>query len=152
MVELNNRNGKGTGKNGNTSAVSSFRLIIASYLLSIINFYNRLLLSPTTRYYSYLKVSNFLSAVSYFPPLATQEILDELRPMLCPSDAKAMKFGVQMLSWFLPLTSSPELANSTYKLWLDEMLRLWDACSNNAVNWEDVSVRLKFRLIETIVL
>ena len=77
---------------------------------------------------------------SYFDPSATQEILDELRPLLCPSAGVAMKYAVQMLSWFLPLSGLPELADSTYKLWLGELMHLWEACSNNPFNWDDVNL------------
>ena len=79
------------------------------------------------------------SRFSYFDPSATSEILDELRPFLCPSDGVAMKYGVQLLSWFLPLTGSQDLADKTHKLWLTEMLRLWEACGNNSFTWDDVS-------------
>lgn len=64
--------------------------------------------------------------------------------MLCPFDNKAMKFGVQMLSWFLPLYNPPELVKKTYYLWLDELIQLWDTCCNNSFVWEDVRNILNF--------
>ncbi|XP_065205973.1 proteasome activator complex subunit 4-like isoform X2 [Planococcus citri] len=73
----------------------------------------------------------------YFPPESTKEILEELRPYLCPFDTKAMKFGIHMLSLFLPLSNRPELADVTHNLWFEELMQIWDVCSNNCFFWED---------------
>ena len=47
---------------------------------------------------------------SYFSAMATQEILDELRPKICPVD---WNFGdtMKMLKLFLPVKLPPDLHN-----------------------------------------
>ena len=75
---------------------------------------------------------------SYFDPAATQEILDEIKPLLCPFDAVAMRKAIMLSAMFLPVTSPPELADSTYKLWLPEFMRLWEVYSNSR-NYDHVS-------------
>ncbi|OQV18206.1 Proteasome activator complex subunit 4 [Hypsibius exemplaris] len=60
----------------------------------------------------------------YFPLSATQEMLDEFRPMFCPFD-DSMARAMGYLSMFLPTMLKPTEAEHGYKLWLDEFLRLW---------------------------
>lgn len=70
--------------------------------------------------------------------------MDELRPYLCPFDTKAMKFGIHMLSLFLPLSNRPELADVTHNLWFEELMQIWENCSNNCFFWEDVRRYIDF--------
>ena len=74
---------------------------------------------------------------SFFPENTTQELLDELRPLLCPWD-RSICVGFDYLSLFLPTTIhiDPKL---TYKLWLEEFLNMWLTFGNGPA-WE-VSLR-----------
>lgn len=75
---------------------------------------------------------------TYFPIEATQEILDEWRPKLCPFSVRDMAQAVDALSLFLPTCVKPEYASQTYGLWLKEMMDLWNTCHNSST-WENVS-------------
>ena len=70
---------------------------------------------------------------SYFPDNATQEMLDEFRPMLCSCD-RSMWVGFKYLSLFLPTTMHVDNKLS-YKLWLEEFLNLWRTFGNGPA-WE----------------
>ena len=70
---------------------------------------------------------------SYFPDNATQEMLDEFRPMLCSCD-RSMWVGFKYLSLFLPTTMHVD-NKLTYKLWLEEFLNLWRTFGNGPA-WE----------------
>ncbi|KAJ8979647.1 hypothetical protein NQ317_001354 [Molorchus minor] len=72
----------------------------------------------------------------YFPASATQEILDEFRPRLCPFNSSNISNTVQYLELFLPCCVKPEEADIGYKLWFDEFMTLWDVC-HNACAWEN---------------
>ncbi|XP_066249765.1 proteasome activator complex subunit 4B-like [Euwallacea similis] len=72
----------------------------------------------------------------YFPASATQEILDEFRPMLCPFDNSKIAFAIQHLELFLPNAVKPEEADISYKLWFEEFMNLWEVC-HNAGAWEN---------------
>ena len=74
---------------------------------------------------------------SYFPASATQEILDEVRPCLCPFDSCTMATAVETLEWFLPIALPPEQSHLGHKLWFEEVMNLWEVC-HNAPAWEGV--------------
>lgn len=77
------------------------------------------------------------SCRAYFPESATQEMLDEWRPLLCPFDvtfAKAMTY----FEVFLPTYDVQRFRDKTYPLWFDEFMGFWDAC-HNSPPWENVS-------------
>ncbi|CAF3253497.1 unnamed protein product, partial [Rotaria sp. Silwood2] len=86
-------------------------------------------------------VNSFLFCVRscrpYFSVTATQEILDEFRPCLCPFDTVC---GDVMSYWdmFLPVHLPPELHHQGFKLWLSEFLDIWETVCNNP-EWEQVS-------------
>lgn len=67
---------------------------------------------------------------------ATQEILDELRPTLCPFDVPTMSIGLQTLEWFLPLQLFPEHHSIGHQLWFDEFMTMWKVC-HNSPQWEN---------------
>lgn len=100
------------------------------------------------RYFSSLESSlNALvhAAKVYFPVTATQEILDELRPSLCPLDSSTIAMTIETLQWFLPLTLPAKYHSMGYQLWFDEFMNLWEVC-HNAPNWEDGMMWLMARL------
>ncbi|GFN96529.1 proteasome activator complex subunit 4 [Plakobranchus ocellatus] len=72
----------------------------------------------------------------YFHEDATQEILDEFRPWLCPFDMMVIS-GLQCLELFLPTSLPPELHHKGYKLWFDELLQLWKSFYSMP-SWEGV--------------
>ncbi|XP_071649143.1 proteasome activator complex subunit 4B [Temnothorax longispinosus] len=81
----------------------------------------------------------------YFPLNATQEILDELRPKLCPHDGVTMCTSLQILECFLPLQLSPEHHPRGYRLWFDEFMTMWKVC-HNGPQWENDMMCLIARL------
>ncbi|XP_077865747.1 proteasome activator complex subunit 4-like [Saccoglossus kowalevskii] len=80
----------------------------------------------------------------YFPLESTQEMLDEWRPLLCPFDVTMSK-GVGYMEMFLPTTLPPEHHDKGFRLWLDEMLNLWDA-THSSPSWEVSVVELFARV------
>lgn len=87
----------------------------------------------------------------YFPIHCTQDILDEFRyvqldkeiiyrkslfrPYLCPFDV-GMSKGLNYLELFLPtVVRKPDEINQGFKLWLDELMTIWD-CNPNSPSWE----------------
>ena len=64
----------------------------------------------------------------YFSEGATGEIMDELRPLLCPLDRTVLARGVKMLEIFLPTLNCHKRQETTYGLWLDELLDLYNTC------------------------
>lgn len=57
----------------------------------------------------------------YFPPNATKEILEEVRPLLCPFDM-IMQRAMVYLELFLPTALNPDQEDIGWRLWKDEML------------------------------
>lgn len=57
----------------------------------------------------------------YFPPNATKEILEEVRPLLCPFDM-IMQRAMVYLELFLPTALNPDQDHISWRLWKDEML------------------------------
>lgn len=76
---------------------------------------------------------------------ATQEILDELRPMLCPLDVLTMCTSLQILECFLPLQLPPEHHSIGHQLWFDEFMTMWKVC-HNGPQWENDMMWLMARL------
>lgn len=76
----------------------------------------------------------------YFPASATEEILAEFRPRLCPITGPTFCSAVQSLELFLPICVKPEEAPISWKLWFEEFMALWNVC-HNASAWEDVSFK-----------
>uniref|UniRef100_A0AAQ5XJE7 Proteasome activator complex subunit 4 C-terminal domain-containing protein n=1 Tax=Amphiprion ocellaris TaxID=80972 RepID=A0AAQ5XJE7_AMPOC len=73
----------------------------------------------------------------YFSESATQEMLDEWRPLLCPFDV-TMQRAISYFELFLPTTLPPELHHKGFKLWFDELISLWVSVQN-LPSWEIVS-------------
>ncbi|XP_068183158.1 proteasome activator complex subunit 4A [Antennarius striatus] len=80
----------------------------------------------------------------YFSESATQEMLDEWRPLLCPFDV-TMQRAISYLELFLPTTLPPELHHKGFKLWFDEFVSLWVSVQN-LPSWEVHLVSLFARL------
>ncbi|XP_068596993.1 proteasome activator complex subunit 4A [Brachionichthys hirsutus] len=80
----------------------------------------------------------------YFSVSATQEMLDEWRPLLCPFDV-TMQRAISYFEIFLPTTLPPELHNKGFKLWFDEFVGLWVSVQN-LPSWEVNLVSLFARL------
>uniref|UniRef100_UPI0037E73473 proteasome activator complex subunit 4A n=1 Tax=Semicossyphus pulcher TaxID=241346 RepID=UPI0037E73473 len=80
----------------------------------------------------------------YFSESATQEMLDEWRPLLCPFDV-TMQRAISYFELFLPTTLPPELHHKGFKLWLDELISLWVSVQN-LPSWEVHLVNLFARL------
>lgn len=100
------------------------------------------------RYFSSLEstlAALVYAAKVYFPVTATKEILDELRPCLCPFDTSTMTSTIETLEWFLPVNLPPKHHAMGHKLWFDELMSFWEVC-HNAPNWEDEMMWLMARL------
>ncbi|CAG09459.1 unnamed protein product, partial [Tetraodon nigroviridis] len=80
----------------------------------------------------------------YFSESATQEMLDEWRPLLCPFDV-TMQRAISYFELFLPTTLPPELHHKGFELWFDELISLW-ASVQNLPSWEVHLVNLFARL------
>ncbi|CAF0813651.1 unnamed protein product [Adineta steineri] len=74
-------------------------------------------------------------ASPYFSSTATQEILDEIRPQLYPSDLTSMCNAMQIFDYFLPLHLPPHLHEQGFKLWFSEFFDIWENINNETV-WE----------------
>ncbi|XP_015120172.1 proteasome activator complex subunit 4 [Diachasma alloeum] len=81
-------------------------------------------------------IQNVINAAKvYFPVSATQEILDELRPYICPMDPSTMPKTMDHFENLLPLQLPPNLHPSGFHLWFDELMTLWET-SHNAATWQ----------------
>uniref|UniRef100_A0A1A7WAV3 Proteasome (Prosome, macropain) activator subunit 4 n=1 Tax=Iconisemion striatum TaxID=60296 RepID=A0A1A7WAV3_9TELE len=80
----------------------------------------------------------------YFSETATQEMLDEWRPLLCPFDV-TMQRAISYFELFLPTTLPPELHHKGFQLWFDELVSLWVSVQN-LPSWEVHLVNLFARL------
>ncbi|XP_059159046.1 proteasome activator complex subunit 4B-like [Physella acuta] len=85
-----------------------------------------------------------IACTPYFHENATQEMLDEWRPWLCPFDMSVIG-GLQCLEIFLPTSLPPQLHNKGYKLWFDEFMDLWKSFQS-LPSWEGSLVNLFARL------
>ncbi len=70
----------------------------------------------------------------YFHIEATEEMLAEWRPLLCPFDM-TMPMGVSLFAAFLPTKIYPKNHKLGYLLWFDEFMGLWKMCHNKP-SWE----------------
>lgn len=94
--------------------------------------YERLLFSETEslglRFVPENLESNLSQAIRLARPnfalSATKEMLDEWRPMLCPFSV-AIQRAVTYMNLFLPTTLPPEHHDKGFKLWFDEVMKLW---------------------------
>ncbi|XP_031439180.1 proteasome activator complex subunit 4B isoform X1 [Clupea harengus] len=80
----------------------------------------------------------------YFPVSATQEMLDEWRPLMCPLDVSMQK-AISYFELFLPTIMAPEEQDQGFRLWFDEMMSLWVAVQNLPC-WEGSLINLFARL------
>jgi len=80
----------------------------------------------------------------YFPVDSTQEMLDEWRPLLCPFDT-SMTEAVYFMECFLPTKLYPHEYDKGFRLWLDELLGLWQSCQG-VTGWDNQLMRLFSRL------
>ncbi|TRY93382.1 hypothetical protein DNTS_032873 [Danionella cerebrum] len=80
----------------------------------------------------------------YFPESATQEMLDEWKPLMCPFDVSMQK-AMAYFELFLPTTLPPELHDKGFRLWFDELISLWVSVQNLPI-WEVNLVSLFARL------
>lgn len=81
----------------------------------------------------------------HFPLEATQEMLDEWRPMLCPFTSSIQR-AVTYLNLFLPTTQCPEHHDKGFKLWFDEVMQLWLSGKVNIASCESKFTLLLSRL------
>ena len=79
----------------------------------------------------------------YFPLSATQEMLVEWRPLLCPLDVTMGK-AFSYLELFLPTHCCWLAPQLTYQLWYAELLSFWSACGNSPM-WEPALLGLLAR-------
>jgi len=82
----------------------------------------------------------------YFPLSATEEMLREWRPLMCPLDVTMGK-AMTYFEMFIPTFSAFENPDQTYKLWFEELLGFWTACGNSPI-WEPHLLSLLARLAE----
>ncbi|XP_052006994.1 proteasome activator complex subunit 4A-like isoform X1 [Xyrauchen texanus] len=80
----------------------------------------------------------------YFPESATQEMLDEWKPLMCPFNV-TMQRAMGYFELFLPTTLPPELHEKGFKLWFDDLISLWVSVQN-LPSWEVHLVNLFARL------
>lgn len=64
----------------------------------------------------------------YFEVNATQEILDEVLPLIFPWSGNSQMLSP--LSAFLPVGLPPQYAKQGHELWFDQLMTLWDTCYN----------------------
>ncbi|CAF1453615.1 unnamed protein product, partial [Adineta ricciae] len=77
----------------------------------------------------------------YFSSTATQEILDKLRPWLCPFDS-AFEDALYFFQIFLPIHLPSDLHEQGFKLWLLEFLGIWESIQRFYPNWEQYFINL----------
>ncbi|KAI1295461.1 Proteasome activator complex subunit 4 [Halotydeus destructor] len=114
--------------------------------------YERTLYSTNEHHHLFLVPDGYDSSLKqlirgcrvYFPIAATQEILDQFRPMLCSFDSCISK-GTLYLELFLPTISHPDEHHLGYKLWFDELMSLWEK-NLNSPSWEQNLITLFARL------
>ena len=82
----------------------------------------------------------------YFELSATEDMLREWRPLMCPLDVTMGK-AMSYFEMFLPTFTAFENPEQTYKLWFDELLGFWAACGNSPI-WEPSLLSLLARLAE----
>ena len=80
----------------------------------------------------------------YFPLSATQQMLDEFRPMFCPFD-ESMARAMNALAMFLPTMLKATDKKYGYQLWLEELLRIWLGF-HGVPSWESFMLQLFSRV------
>ncbi|KAG7492479.1 hypothetical protein MATL_G00015050 [Megalops atlanticus] len=80
----------------------------------------------------------------YFPVSATEEMLEEWRPLICPFDLSMQKV-ISYCELFLPTILPPELHHRGFKLWFHELMDLWVSVQNLPA-WEGSLMNLFARL------
>lgn len=86
----------------------------------------------------------------YFPIEATEEMLLEWRPYMCPFDSVKVN-AAYYFSRFLPTKLSGEEQVKGYKLWLPEFFDYWIHCTQNIPSVAEEYTRLFMRLAESNV-
>lgn len=76
------------------------------------------------------------AAKIYFPVSATKEIMEELKPRLCPFDGRVIYVTIKSFKLFLPTTLPPEHHSACYDLWFEDLMKMWEVC-HNAQIWEN---------------
>lgn len=80
----------------------------------------------------------------YFSIESTQEMLSEWYPLICPFDT-SMNKAISYLELFLPTCLPPEHHDKGFKLWMPDLMKIWQSCYN--INpWENQLVWLFARL------
>ncbi|XP_016837530.1 proteasome activator complex subunit 4 [Nasonia vitripennis] len=82
----------------------------------------------------------------YFPVNATQEILDEFRPLICPFQDDAMQIIIEGFQLFLPVQLNPEYHSFGHELWFHEFMKLWEVCDSCCHEWGDNMMNLMSKL------
>lgn len=85
------------------------------------------------------------AARPHFRIEATQEMLEEWRPMLCPY-SDSIQRAVTYLNLFLPTTLPPDQQDKGFKLWFDEVMHLWLCGKVIIANYESKLTLLLSRL------
>ena len=83
---------------------------------------------------------------TYFADTATQEMLDEWRPLMCPFDVTMGK-AMCYFEMFLPTFDCFDKREKTYQLWFNEFMSFWSTCSNGPP-WEPNVFSLYARLAD----
>ncbi|GAB6022437.1 hypothetical protein CHUAL_006550 [Chamberlinius hualienensis] len=87
---------------------------------------------------------------TYFPVEATQEILDEVRPLICPYIARQMNKAIDLLDMFLPTLLYPEEHEKGFHLWFKELMQMYESIQMMPP-WESQIVFLFSRLSESTI-
>ncbi|CAG9565396.1 unnamed protein product [Danaus chrysippus] len=74
----------------------------------------------------------------YFEVSATEEILDEMLPLICPWSSNSQILGP--ITAFIPTGLHPKYANRGHLLWFDQLMTLWDTCYNSQCSVSDIMV------------
>lgn len=82
----------------------------------------------------------------YFSLNATQEILDKIRPLLCPLSSCKMSRAALVLELFLPTRMFAKDFDKGYKLWFDEVIKLWLEANWAHSAWINLIFKLLSRL------
>lgn len=81
----------------------------------------------------------------HFTQTATQEMLEEWSPMLCPFSISIQR-AVTYLNLFLPTTLPPEHHDKGFKLWFGDIMQFWLSGKVSAVTYESKFTLLLSRL------
>ncbi|KAL7303557.1 hypothetical protein TKK_0003717 [Trichogramma kaykai] len=70
----------------------------------------------------------------YFPTSATEEILDEIKPMLSPNNHSIMVV-TKTMEIFLPTCTLPKHHSKSFELWLHEFMNMWEDHNAVTLSW-----------------